>query len=335
MPVLIFFYENRLLKKSPSHAFRFSEVCFFPLYLYPAKNLLLKKEKKGWCMKQLMTVWMLFVAITLKAQGYVDQENTKSLSDSQSGSLNDIEKLSWRVYEYKAFKKGDKKGPWSKLMNYIDSLPGARKELRREVIELANRVTGDKLKTGRRLVIPASFPVDYRAYSPYPFHYAAAGDLPKLFIIDKYTQTFGAYEYGTLVRWGLISAGRTDNLTPNGKFHFTWRAEYRQSTAAPPGEIWEMYWLVNFEPKAGIHVHQYALPIGAAASHGCVRVSLANAIWNYHWAEGNEDGKKGTPVWVINHNPVGRPAHWYITADGEVQSLVRLPENSTEVLANR
>src|SRR5690606_35867985 len=105
--------------------------------------------------------------------------------------------------------------------------------------------TGDKLKPGARLFLPTHFPPDYRAYSPYPFEYAAATGIPKLFIIDKFTQTFGAYEYGNLVRWGLVSTGRTDDLTPNGKFKFTWKAEYRQSSAAPPGEVWEMYWMFN------------------------------------------------------------------------------------------
>lgn len=157
--------------------------------------------------------------------------------------------------------------------------------------------------------------------------------MSKLFIIDKYTQTFGAYEYGKLVHWGLVSTGRTDDLTPNGKYNFTWKAEYRQSTAAPPGEVWEMYWMFNFIPDAGIHVHQYALPIAAAASHGCVRLSLGDAQWNYNWADGG--GKnKGTPVWVINHNPVDRPAHWEISYDGSVKSLVRLPgENEQDVYA--
>ena len=286
-------------------------------------------------MKQFLTIALLLAAMNGNAQGYVDQEKTQALSNSQNGTIENVHKVSWMVYDYKAYKKSDKKGPWTKMMNYLDSLPGGQYGLRREIVELANRVTGDKLKPGRKLVIPASFPDDYRAYSPYPFSYSVAADLPKLFIIDKYTQTFGAYEYGKLVRWGLICAGRTDDLTPNGKFNFTWKAEYRQSTAAPPGEVWEMYYLFNFEPKAGIHVHQYALPIATPSSHGCVRVSIADAIWNYNWADGTEGKKKGTPVWVINHNPVGRAAHWYITDNGTVHSLVRLPEtDANDALVN-
>jgi len=278
---------------------------------------------------------LLLGAVQVNGQGYVDQEKTQSLSNSQIGSITGVEQVAWKVYDYKAFKKGDKRGPWTSLLHYIDSMPGMQQGLRREIVELANRVTGDKMQPGKKLIVPVSFPDDYRAYSPYPFHYQAAAELPKLFIVDKYTQTFGAYEHGELVRWGLVSTGRTDDLTPNGKFNFTWKAEYRQSSEAPPGEVWEMYWLFNFEPKSGIHVHQYALPIAGPASHGCVRVAMADAIWNYNWADGSANSKKGTPVWVINHNPVGKAAHWYTTDDGNVRSLVRLPEDGSGVLANR
>ncbi|HRO42904.1 MAG TPA: L,D-transpeptidase [Flavipsychrobacter sp.] len=282
----------------------------------------------------LLSMALTVAAIGVKAQGYVDQEKTASLSDAQSASVDHIQKVVWHVYDYKKVATASKKGPWTQLLNHLDSLPGGQQGLRREIVELANRVTGDKLKTGRKLVIPSAFPDDYKAYSPYPFHYAAAADFPKLFIIDKYTQTFGAYENGQLVRWGLVSTGTTNNLTPNGKFNFTWKAEYRESSAAPPGEVWEMRYMFNFEPKEGIHVHQYALPISSPASHGCVRVSMADAIWNYHWADGSQGKTKGTPVWVINHNPVGRAAHWYATESGGVRSLVRLPEDDKDAFAN-
>ena len=287
-------------------------------------------------MKKLLIFAQVLLSLHSAAQGYVDQIKTQALSDSQQGPVSEVEKVSWAVYDYAPYKKGDKKGPWSQLIQHLDSLPGGQQGMRREIVELANRVTGDKLKPGRKLLVPTDFADDYRAYSPYPFQYAKASSLPKLFIIDKYTQTFGAYEYGSLVRWGLVSTGHDDDLTPNGKFRFTWKAEYRKSTAAPPGEVWELYWMYNFEPKSGIHVHQYALPIAGPASHGCVRVSLADAMWNYHWAEGTAEGKEGTPVWVINHNPVGRAAHWYLLDDGSVRSLVRLPESGEEgPLANK
>jgi hypothetical protein len=182
------------------------------------------------------------------------------------------------------------------------------------------------------LLIPDNFPADFRAYTPYPMEYTGAGNLPKLFIIDKYTQTFGAYESGRLVRWGLVCSGHDDNLTPSGRYNFNWKDEYRESTAAPEGEVWKLRWVVNFYASAGIHVHQYQLPIATPSSHGCVRLSESDALWNFNWADGwkTQGGKvvtSGTPILVLNYNPVGLAAHW---ADAG-QSLVSLPEDPMSV----
>lgn len=275
-------------------------------------------------MKRIWTALLLLITATnVQAQGYVDQDKVAPILNAQSGPAEPVQ---WIVYDYQPMPKGAKVGPWTRLKNYLDSLPGGMQGYRLEIVELANRVTSDKLKPGRKLVIPASFADDYKAYSPYPQYYQAAASLKKLFIVDKYTQTFGAYENGNLVRWGLVSTGRMDHLTPNGKFNFTWKAVNRKSSAAPPGEVWEMKYMFNFEPKSGIHVHQYSLPISSPASHGCVRLAMADAMWNYNWADGTNGKQKGTPVWVINNSPAGRAAHWTISGDGKITSLVRLPD---------
>ncbi len=273
------------------------------------------------------TFWLLASSPVAMAQGYVDQKATTPLSASQQGDINNVAKANWHLYTYTHLKN---------LEQYIDSLPGERTDLRRYIIELANRITFDNIAKGRLLFIPGQFDKDYRAYSPYPFIYPIAASLPKLFIIDKYTQTFGAYEYGKLVHWGLVSTGRKNNLTPAGRYNFNWKTYYRKSTAAPPGEVWEMYWVFDFHAKFGIHVHQYSLPIGIAASHGCVRTAEADAIWNYNWANGWVQNKKGglvrngTPVMVINNNPNGRPAQWKIE-NNEIISQVHLPVSFDDV----
>lgn len=279
------------------------------------------------------TLLMLSAGISVNAQGWVDQEAIFPIVETQVGSIANVEKATWITYEYTDHNPKDKKGQWTELLAYIDSLPGYHTgESRRYIAELSNRVTGDNMKKGRMLVLPTSFPEDFRAYSPYPFKYDAVVAMPKLLVIDKYTQTFGAYENGELVRWGLVSTGRENNLTPAGRYNFNWKDEYRLSNAAPPGEVWELYWAFNIDANVGLHVHQYALPIAAAASHGCIRMAEADAKWNFNWANGwqkGEDGKlkrNGTPVMVINDNPVGRPAHWEVSGNSIV-SLVRLPED--------
>ncbi len=288
-------------------------------------------------MKQLFLLVFLLVGLNARGQGYVDQDAVETLLNSQTGDISNVQKVNWKVYEYKEYHENDGKGIWSEMLEHLDALPGERLDKRRYVVELASRVTGDKMRKGMKLFVPETFPEDYRAYSPYPFEYAEARELPKLFIIDKYTQTFGAYEYGRLVRWGLVSSGSTNGKTPPGKYSFTWKSEFRLSSAAPPGEVWEMPYMFNFEPKVGLHVHQYSLPISQPVSHGCVRVAMADAVWNYNWADGwgPDRKKKGTPVWVINNNPTGRAAHWKVDADGKVTSLVKLPGRVTEQLVNK
>lgn len=274
---------------------------------------------------------MTGLTLTGNAQGYVDQEAVASLLDAQGSGTHDVKPVTWHRYNI------GKNGKTSKIMlarlqAHLDSLPGEHTQHRMAIVEIANRVTRKYMMQRGTLLIPDRFPYDFRSYSPYPIQYAGATSVPKLFVIDKGTQTFGAYENGNLVRWGLVSTGKEDNLTPNGRYSFNWKDEFRESTAAPEGEVWKLRWVFNFYAAAGIHVHQYALPIANAASHGCVRLSESDSYWNYNWADGwkMQGGKvvaSGTPVIVINNTPAGLAAHW--SASGN--SLVRLPGNPMSV----
>lgn len=284
-----------------------------------------------------ITIITLLAASQLLAQGYVDQDRVDSLLNSQSIPADSITKVSWHIYEYKDYAPNSDSGAWTSFLAHIDSLPGTHADMKRYIIELANRITGEHFRASMQLLIPDSFPHDYKAYSPYPFNYMEAGTFPKLFVIDKYTQTFGAYEYGVLVRWGVLSSGSTNNKTPPGRYNFNWKEEFRLSNAAPPGETWELWYVFNFQSVWGLHLHQYALPIGKAASHGCVRLALADAKWLYNWAhewvyKGGKPNRNGTPLIIINENPPYRPAHWTIE-DGQVRSSVKLPENIFEIPA--
>lgn len=277
----------------------------------------------------IIALLFMYTSVAGYCQGYVDQLAIAPIAASQQGDIGKVNKVDWYLFTYTDLES---------LQQYIDGIPGGFAGSRRYIVELANRITFDNLKKGRTLLIPRFFEEDYRAYSPYPFIYEIALRMPKLFIIDKYTQTFAAYEYGRLVRWGLVSTGKRNNLTPAGRYNFNWKTQYRKSNAAPPGEVWEMYWVYNFHAKFGIHLHQYALPIGMAASHGCVRTAEPDAIWNYNWANGWVQDKKGrivkngTPLMVINSNPPVRPAQWK-TDNNEIVSQVHLPLSFDEVKA--
>lgn len=257
------------------------------------------------------------------AQGYVDQQAVAPLLDGQ-GSSADVKPVGWHIYKVSSAQKTNK-AVEKKLQAHLDSLPGTLESKHRmHVVELTNRVRAKYLLQRSELLIPDAFVEDFRAYAPYPIRYHSAAPLPKLFVVDKYTQTFAAYEGGTLVRWGLVSTGADDANTPAGRYTFNWKQEYRESTAAPEGEVWKMRWVWNFHGPRGIHVHQYAVPIAQPASHGCVRLTEADAAWNFLWAE------KGTPVIVINNSPAGLATHWLMAGRRPISS-VDLPDNPMDV----
>lgn len=257
------------------------------------------------------------------AQGHVNQKGVAPLLATQQGGTAP-EPVKWHVYKFPASAK-TAKAQLAGLQTHLKSLPGEMEANRLEVVELTNRVTRQYLIQKGAVLVPDNFVADFRAYSPYPAHWQEAAGQSKLFVIDKYTQTFGAYENGNLVRWGLVSTGGDGHETPGGRFAFNWKQETRNSSEAPEGEVWEMRWVYNFYSQKGIHVHQYSLPIAQNASHGCVRLTESDAQWNFNWAE------KGTVVLVLNYAPMGLASQWHF-AEGETPySQVMLPPDPMSV----
>ena len=182
------------------------------------------------------------------------------------------------------------------------------------------------------------------AYSPFPLVYEGATRYGKLFIIDKSVQAWAAYEKGRLVRWGIVNTGSKESPTPNGRFHFNWKTEYRVSSLSPPGERWEMYWVFNFHLARGIHIHQYPMPTGGPTSHGCVRLVEEDAEWIYHWADAwtTTAGygsmamdariiKPGTTVLVIGEDPPGDPVPFDRVDGHPLLHRIELPARPEDV----
>ncbi len=208
----------------------------------------------------------------------------------------------------------------------------------KELIQILNRNTPlNYLHPGDTLIFPSVYNLDLRAYSPFPRHYPAAVDIDKLFIIDKTLQAFAGYEYGDLVRWGVVNTGAVNTDTPNGRFNYNWKSEYRVSSLSPPDELWEMYWVFNFHEGRGIHTHQYYMPTGTASSHGCVRMMNADAKWVYDWAEewvkkGNQLVEQGTMVLVIGEEQDDLP-DFFIRGETPRIRQAKLPESPWDVEA--
>jgi len=219
---------------------------------------------------------------------------------------------------------------------------------------MLNRNDLEDLRAGDTLVVPSHFGLDFRAYSPFPRYYPGAREIDKVVILDKNVQAWAAYEFGTLVRWGIISTGTSSNRTPSGRFNVNWKEEERVSTLSPgvinprtSDELWTMYWVMNIHETRGIHMHQYALPTSGPASHGCVRMLDPDAQWLYHWTdgwvvEGQRDHissvggrivQQGTMVLVIGQDITGPPHPFTFRDRYPVVRMVNLPPDPYSVTA--
>jgi hypothetical protein len=219
-------------------------------------------------------------------------------------------------------------------------------EENRGLIQLLNRNDLENLQRGDTLVVPSDPNLDFRTYSPFPRFWPGASDIDKVVILDKYVQAFAAYEWGRLERWGIINTGTESARTPSGRFNVNWKQDYRVSTLSPPGEPWEMYWVMNLHEARGIHMHQYALPMGGPASHGCIRLSDPDARWLYAWTDtwtktggspissaGSSVHAPGTMVLIIGQDIRGMPNPFIYREDYPVVKRVRLPNDPYEVPA--
>jgi hypothetical protein len=196
---------------------------------------------------------------------------------------------------------------------------GLGKELRQQLgadrlalLEKLNRADVAHLRRLPALVMPTSEDNDELRHSPFPLTYGWASGFPKAIVVHLPSQAFGAYEQGSLVRWGPISSGSAKAPTPSGLFHLNWKSRGRQSSENP---AWFLRWYFNFERKRGIAFHQHPLP-GRPVSHACVRLLERDAIWLYEWGERRVLDKQGnvvapgTPVLILGQYDHDAPPPW-------------------------
>jgi L,D-transpeptidase catalytic domain len=165
-----------------------------------------------------------------------------------------------------------------------------------------NHVDAVNLGGLSKIVVPDRWDVNELQYSPMPARFDELADESKALVVDLQAQTFGAYEYGVLVRWGPVSSGDAGHQTPAGVYHLNWHAPVRISSENP---TWIMPWYFNFSSDRGLALHQSPLP-GRPASHGCVRLLDVDARWLYSWGDSwtvDEDTKQlvreGTLVFLL------------------------------------
>ena len=173
-----------------------------------------------------------------------------------------------------------------------------------------NRVDAGHARRGH-LLVPDSIAAELD-YSPFPNSLPELVSFPKFVVVSRRVQAFGAYENGTLVRWGPTSTGAAATPTDNGLFFTNWKSRQTISTDDPS---WILEWYVNFIASKGVAFHEYALP-GRPVSHGCVRLLEVDAFWLYRWAEqwvpgrGGAVRRYGTPVLVMGDYDYDAPPPW-------------------------
>lgn len=170
------------------------------------------------------------------------------------------------------------------------------------MLEKLNRADVEHLGQLREVVLPESWIDDELPYSMLPMRYAASEPWSTFLVVYLPGQLFGAYEFGSLVRWGPVSSGGRSNPTGSGLFRLNWRSTGRASTVDPD---WFMRWYFNFGNREGLAFHAYSLP-GYPASHGCVRLLDRDAQWLFDWGEtwvldrsATRVIKPGTPVLIV------------------------------------
>ncbi len=157
---------------------------------------------------------------------------------------------------------------------HLPSTSGAATPVHFEVFKVQS-LNKRHIHVGDSLVIPDAS-VDLMSASPFPIQLEVVRKIPKLVLVSRRVQAFGAYESGRLVRWGPTSTGKKSTPTPAGLYHANWKAKKRRSSV---NQSWILPWCFNLDDTAGISFHQFDLP-GYPASHGCVRLL-------------EEDAKKG------------------------------------------
>ena len=295
--------------------------------------------------KRLLGVLLLMAGShAVSAQSYINQQDIEEVLEKYR--VEEVAELPEVEYDY--FVLGDGRGSTVLARNSFYKIMGQgdakRGHARSKLVELLNRRLMGTVQIGDTLVVPRQFETDFRAYAPFPLQYPGAREFDKLFVIHKTIQAWAAYEHGDLVRWGIVNTGTPASPTPQGRFNFNWKTEYRISTLSPLGERWEMYWVFNFHNPRGIHVHQYPLPTGGPTSHGCVRLVETDAKWIYEWANpwqvdngrvdpGSESRriiKQGTTVLVIGQDTEDAPVP-FLAGETPVLKRVELPDHPYDV----
>jgi lipoprotein-anchoring transpeptidase ErfK/SrfK len=175
-----------------------------------------------------------------------------------------------------------------------------------------NHIDSKFLKQNSTVVVPRNFN-DPSIFQSFPATIPSLQNVPKMVLISQRVQYFGVYEYGNLVRSGAVSTGKQSTPTPSKLYFTNWKGKEVHSSF---DDEWVLKWNFNLDNHEGIGMHQYEMP-GYPASHSCIRMFEADAVWIYDWADQwiltpNQQNilVHGTPVLIFGSYDFGKQAPW-------------------------
>lgn len=199
-----------------------------------------------------------------------------------------------------------------------DSLWSSYNEQQQRMLLAINRVEAVRVGPGSKLIVPDTLVENFNLYAPFPAELEILEPIPQTVLISRRVQAFALYECGRLIRWGPVSTGKQATPTPAGLNYGNYKAKRKISTV---NQSWIMPYYFNFMNFEGVGVHQYLLP-GFPASHACVRLDMADAVFIYDWAQqweldaaGKKVIKNGTPFMVFGDYNFEAEVPWFKLAE--------------------
>lgn len=151
----------------------------------------------------------------------------------------------------------------------------------RELVQRINR-TNKGLWNRSWVLVPNDINSDYMDFSPLPDYWDTNGK--KTIVVDISELAFAAYDQdGDIVHWGPVNPGKDSTQTARGENFKV----YRKGGPECWSKKYESYIPYCMFFHKGFALHGYSMP-GYAASHGCVRTYVDDALWlNKNFADYN------------------------------------------------
>lgn len=255
------------------------------------------------------------IPATIQASDFTPADKDDSASPRQNAPLSSPSPIHFEVFEVQG----------RKSITVLESRLGA--DAFTAMLKI-NRTDRKHIRNGDSLIIPDAG-ADLLSIAPFPTQLEVARTIPKLVLVSRRVQAFGAYESGVLVRWGPTSTGKKSTPTPAGLYHANWKGKTRRSSV---NQSWILPWCFNLDDMAGISFHQFDLP-GYPASHGCVRLLEEDAKWIYDWADqwtlsktGHSIVSFGTPVVIFGEYAYGEKPLWKRLGEDAGATAISLAE---------